>query len=280
MVVIAGDDSCDATFILFGRIAQRLIRKPVESLIEDNPPDSEPIPPEIGALVDSTFVWNVSFTRDTVKRSQESLQVNSIVSFASSSQEMLLISPGASATASAIVSASSSSSIQIGPAPSETSIGSQQLVKASTPTKLNISSPTHATPTSKLSSSTRSKKSIVVSMSHMQFGSPNLGPDNKVKTLPCLLLYSLFLLLHSLELALTTKFYMVQADTGAEDSASQQDKVLLFLPNFCPAVPGFQLKHCLSCKAKQLAKHADNTTQAALSPPTETAKKKRFFNTS
>ncbi|XP_066159835.1 uncharacterized protein [Oryza sativa Japonica Group] len=63
VVLIAGDASSNATFILFGRVAHRLIKKSVESLIEDNPPDSDYIPAEIAALVDSTFTWNVSFTR-------------------------------------------------------------------------------------------------------------------------------------------------------------------------------------------------------------------------
>nr|BAD01693.1 DNA binding protein-like [Oryza sativa Japonica Group]BAD03911.1 DNA binding protein-like [Oryza sativa Japonica Group] len=93
VVLIAGDASSNATFILFGRVAHRLIKKSVESLIEDNPPDSDYIPAEIAALVDSTFTWNVSFTRDTVKRSQESLQVNSIVSSGPSNEPLLLMPP-------------------------------------------------------------------------------------------------------------------------------------------------------------------------------------------
>uniref|UniRef100_I1PTC2 Replication protein A OB domain-containing protein n=1 Tax=Oryza glaberrima TaxID=4538 RepID=I1PTC2_ORYGL len=79
VVLIVGDDA-NATFILFGRIAQRLLRRPIESLIEENPPNSEYIPSEITSLIGSNFAWNVSFTRDTVTMSQECLQVNSIIS--------------------------------------------------------------------------------------------------------------------------------------------------------------------------------------------------------
>lgn len=186
-MLIAGDDSCDATFILFGRIAHRLIRRPVESLIEDNPLNSEYIPSEIAALIDGKFVWNVSFTRDTVKRSQESLQVNSIVSTASSGHSLLLMPPDTSQATSAIVSASSSSSVQTAPPVSETSTGSHQAIEpghnASTSTKLAIGSTTHDTPTSKPCHSTSSKKNIVVSMWHVQSASPSLPTDTKVRTL-------------------------------------------------------------------------------------------------
>jgi replication factor A1 len=186
-VLIAGDDSCDATFILFGRIALRLIRRPVESLIEDNPPNSEYIPSEIATLIDGKFVWNVSFTRDTVKRSQESLQVNSIVSTASSGHSLLLMPPDTSQATSAIVSAGSSSSVQTAPPVSETSTRSHQAIEpghnASIPTKLAIGSTTHDTPTSKPCHSTPSKKNIVVSMCHVQSASPSLPTDTKVRTL-------------------------------------------------------------------------------------------------
>nr|AAN09856.1 putative DNA binding protein [Oryza sativa Japonica Group]AAP52594.1 hypothetical protein LOC_Os10g11780 [Oryza sativa Japonica Group] len=100
VVLIAGDDDANATFILFGRIAQRLLRRPIESLIEENPPNSEYIPSEITSLIGSNFAWNVSFTRDTVMRSQECLQVNSIISSGASNQPLLLMSPDASSSLS------------------------------------------------------------------------------------------------------------------------------------------------------------------------------------
>uniref|UniRef100_A0A0E0C530 ATP-dependent DNA helicase n=1 Tax=Oryza meridionalis TaxID=40149 RepID=A0A0E0C530_9ORYZ len=172
VVLIAGDASSNATFILFGRVAHHLIKRSVESLIEGNPPDSDYIPAEIAALVDSRFTWNLSFTRDIVKRSQESLQVNTIVSSGPSNEPLLLMPPGSSQEPSAIASASSSSSVQTGPQQSQTSSESQQLVQqghsTSTPTKSPIGTPTQSTPTSKPSSSTPGKKSIVVSMCHMQ----------------------------------------------------------------------------------------------------------------
>lgn len=197
-MLIAGDASSNATFILFGRVAHRLIKKSVESLIEDNPPDSDYIPAEIAALVDSTFTWNVSFTRDTVKRSQESLQVNSIVSSGPSNEPLLLMPPGSSQEPSAIASASSSSSVQTGPQQSQTSSESQQLVQqghsTSTPTKSPIGTPTQSTPTSKPSSSTPGKKNIVVSMCHMQPLSTNVDTAIKVQHLSLPFLPILFFL--------------------------------------------------------------------------------------
>nr|ABA93595.1 hypothetical protein LOC_Os11g28660 [Oryza sativa Japonica Group] len=241
VVLIAGDDSCDATFILFGRIAHRLIRRPVESLIEDNPPNSEYIPSEIAALIDGKFVWNVSFTRNTVKRSQESLQVNSIVSTASSGHSLLLMPPDTSQATSAIVSAGSSSSVQIAPPVSETSTGSHQAIEpghnASTPTKLAIGSTTHDTPTSKPCHSTPSKKNIVVSMCHVQSASPSLPTDTK-------------------------------ADAKVEEDTSQH-------ASSTPLVA-----HSAEHKEKQPAKHEENIPQTSPSSLASAIAKKRCLNTS
>lgn len=41
VVLTAADSTGEATFILFGKTAQRIIRKPAETLIEQNPPDRE-----------------------------------------------------------------------------------------------------------------------------------------------------------------------------------------------------------------------------------------------
>ncbi|KAF0932319.1 hypothetical protein E2562_009578, partial [Oryza meyeriana var. granulata] len=51
-VVIARDNTGDTTFILFGKTAQRHLRKSVETMIEENPPEKDFIPDEIMALVE------------------------------------------------------------------------------------------------------------------------------------------------------------------------------------------------------------------------------------
>ena len=52
--IVAGDETGDTDFVIFGRIAQRLIRKPVDTLIADNPTGY--IPDEITRLLEKTFV--------------------------------------------------------------------------------------------------------------------------------------------------------------------------------------------------------------------------------
>jgi replication factor A1 len=60
----AGDEIGDTEFVIFGRIAQRLTRKPVDTLIADNPTGF--IPDEVTRLLEKVFVWNVSFTESTI----------------------------------------------------------------------------------------------------------------------------------------------------------------------------------------------------------------------
>nr|XP_025879641.1 cell wall protein DAN4 isoform X1 [Oryza sativa Japonica Group]XP_025879642.1 cell wall protein DAN4 isoform X1 [Oryza sativa Japonica Group]XP_025879643.1 cell wall protein DAN4 isoform X1 [Oryza sativa Japonica Group]XP_025879644.1 cell wall protein DAN4 isoform X1 [Oryza sativa Japonica Group]XP_025879645.1 cell wall protein DAN4 isoform X1 [Oryza sativa Japonica Group] len=237
VVLISGDDDANATFILFGRIAQRLLRRPIESLIEENPPNSEYIPSEITSLIGSNFPWNVSFTRDTVMRSQECLQVNSIISAGASNQPLLLMSPDASQVTSAIVSASSSSSVQTAPTPNETSNESQQPIQPrqtiSTPTKFTIAQGTQDTPTSKSSSSTPTKKSIV-SVSHMQSSKTKPKTDDKPKT-----------------------------DTKAEENISHDKSSIVVLPDTAENM------------GKGLPETAEEAKQATPSFPTYTPAKKR-----
>lgn len=173
VVLIAADDTAQATFILFGRIAQRLVRKPVETLIDQNPPDSEYILDEIVALFNQTFIWNISFTQDTIMKNQETLQVNSIISSSAEVQGLLPISPSSSQQTLAIMPADSSSSLQL--ATSEGSTGSKieaqttesmlPMDSPSTPTRYTISSASDQTPTSKANAPAPSKKSYVLSVS-------------------------------------------------------------------------------------------------------------------
>jgi hypothetical protein len=72
----AEDDTDTAEFIFFGRMAQRLIKKNVDTLISTNPPGF--IPNEITNLLEKSFEWNVSFTESTIIYSSVSFQVNAI----------------------------------------------------------------------------------------------------------------------------------------------------------------------------------------------------------
>ncbi|PWZ23567.1 hypothetical protein Zm00014a_012214 [Zea mays] len=72
----AEDDTDTAEFIFFGRMAQRLIKKNVDTLISTNPPGF--ITKEITNLLEKSFEWNVSFTRSTIIYSNVSFQVNAI----------------------------------------------------------------------------------------------------------------------------------------------------------------------------------------------------------
>lgn len=75
--IVAGDETGDTEFVIFGRIAQRLTRKPVDTLIADNPTGF--IPDEVTKLLERVFVWNVSFTENTITTGIISFQVNNIV---------------------------------------------------------------------------------------------------------------------------------------------------------------------------------------------------------
>ncbi|XP_052158490.1 uncharacterized protein LOC127776138 isoform X2 [Oryza glaberrima] len=192
VVLTAADNTSEAAFVLFGRIAHRLIHRPVESLIEENPPDF--IPAEIQALVDQAFVWNVSFTEHTVKRNQESLQVNSIVSSGAPKQHFLPISPSTSGGTSTIVPLSPGTSLQTPPAASESSIESRSSTRGkqsaslqpslSTPTKYVVSAAADDTPTSKSNPSGSTKKKYVVLAYPMQSQTMQPSIDDKATTEP------------------------------------------------------------------------------------------------
>nr|BAC10358.1 replication protein-like [Oryza sativa Japonica Group] len=77
--VIAGDHTADTTFIVFGRLAQRLIGRSVDALVMENPTGKDYIPREITDLLEKEFVWNVSFTENTVSSGIVAFQVNKII---------------------------------------------------------------------------------------------------------------------------------------------------------------------------------------------------------
>lgn len=76
---MAGDDTADAKFVLFGRLAQCLIGRSVEILLEGNAAGKEAIPKEITNLLEENFTWKVAITENTMSSGNVSFQVNMIV---------------------------------------------------------------------------------------------------------------------------------------------------------------------------------------------------------
>ncbi|KAG8081933.1 hypothetical protein GUJ93_ZPchr0014g47538 [Zizania palustris] len=139
VTLTAGDDTADAQFILFGKNAQRLTKKLVEALIDSLPEETDFIPDELTALIEKEFVWNVSFTENTLRTGEISFQVNSIVSCFEGN--LLVGSSQTSQASSGIVSASATSS----------NVAIVDKLALTTPTKHTVNVPTSDTPTSKCS---------------------------------------------------------------------------------------------------------------------------------
>jgi replication factor A1 len=152
--MIAGDETGDTNFIMFGKFVQRLTKKSVVMLIAENPQDF--IPNEITRLLEKTFKWNISFTQNTITSSKICFQVNAIVGGMDDTDSLLPVTPTASQSSS-LMSLSASSSIQrtpqksvAFPSPSKTGISLATHASSATPTKnpLNIPEP-HLTPQSR-----------------------------------------------------------------------------------------------------------------------------------
>ncbi|AQK90656.1 hypothetical protein ZEAMMB73_Zm00001d008773 [Zea mays] len=77
LLLAAGDETGDIDFILFGRMAQRIIKKPCDMLIVNNPIDF--IPDPITDLLEKTYIWNVSFSDHTINTGNICFQVNAVV---------------------------------------------------------------------------------------------------------------------------------------------------------------------------------------------------------
>lgn len=112
LCISAGDETGDTEFVIFGRIAQRLTRKPVDTLIADNPTGF--IPDEVTKLLEKVFVWNVSFTENTIATGIVSFQVNSIVAQLDG-DSALSVTPIGSQSSSLMLSKDASSSMQNSP---------------------------------------------------------------------------------------------------------------------------------------------------------------------
>ncbi|XP_025820266.1 uncharacterized protein LOC112896492 [Panicum hallii] len=112
LAITAGDETGDTEFILFGRIAQRLIKRTVDALIADNPPRF--IPDEITRLLEKVFTFNVSFTENTISSGNVSFQVNAIVAEIDDGNPLPL-TPIGSQSSSLVLSQSAGSSVQATP---------------------------------------------------------------------------------------------------------------------------------------------------------------------
>jgi replication factor A1 len=108
-VIIAGDETGDVEFVIFGRIAQRLIKRTADALVANNPPGF--IPDEIIRLLEKVFAFNVSFTEKTITSGNVSFQVNTIVAEIDGGNP-LPVTPIQSQTSSIIFSQGVSSSVQ------------------------------------------------------------------------------------------------------------------------------------------------------------------------
>uniref|UniRef100_A0A804LYI7 Replication protein A OB domain-containing protein n=1 Tax=Zea mays TaxID=4577 RepID=A0A804LYI7_MAIZE len=77
LLITAGDETGETDFIVFGRMAQRIVKKPLDILIADNPPGF--IPDEITKLMEKVYTFNVSFTDSTFALGNVCFQVNTVV---------------------------------------------------------------------------------------------------------------------------------------------------------------------------------------------------------
>ena len=75
--IIAGDETGDTNFIMFGRWVQRLTKKAADTLIAENPQGF--IPNEITRLLEKVFKFNVSFTENTTSSDKVCFRVNAVV---------------------------------------------------------------------------------------------------------------------------------------------------------------------------------------------------------
>jgi replication factor A1 len=109
-LIITGADETDNTkFIMFGWIAQHLIKRMADTLIANNPPGF--IPDEITRLLEKVYTFNVSFTENTISSWIVSFHVNTIVAEIDDGTPLLL-TPLGSQSSSVLHSQDASSSIQ------------------------------------------------------------------------------------------------------------------------------------------------------------------------
>ena len=96
--ILAGDNTANVEFILFGRQAQRLTRKSTDTLVAENPADF--IPDELTKMLEKTFTWIVSFTDSTTDSGTITLQVNTVVGEVGQGGSIIPAMPATSQTSS------------------------------------------------------------------------------------------------------------------------------------------------------------------------------------
>ncbi|WVZ88745.1 hypothetical protein U9M48_035226 [Paspalum notatum var. saurae] len=106
LFLTAGDETGDTDFVLFGRIAQRLVKRLADILIAENLVGF--MPDTITKLLERTFIWNVSFTKNTIT----SGNVNAVVGEIDTENDAIPMSQGGSHQSSLMVSQGASSSLQ------------------------------------------------------------------------------------------------------------------------------------------------------------------------
>jgi len=107
--ILAGDETGDTEFVLFGRVAQRLIKKSVDTSIAGNPVGF--IPNEITRLLQKVFIWNVNFSEYTIQSGNVSFQVNATIAEIDTGTR-LPMSPAGSQQSSLMLSQDASSRMQ------------------------------------------------------------------------------------------------------------------------------------------------------------------------
>ncbi|CAO1945677.1 unnamed protein product [Urochloa humidicola] len=150
LAIQAGDETGDANFILFGRTAQQITKRAVDTLIADNPVDF--IPDEITKLLEKTFTWNVSFTNSSVNSDEATFQVNVVVA---EIDDGSVVFPAGSQTSSMMLSAGVGTSMLSSPQKSHTIIVSSlpaaseaSLASSATPAKAICAAEQRQTPQS------------------------------------------------------------------------------------------------------------------------------------
>ena len=105
--MIAGDETGDTDFIMFGRWVQRLTKKTADTLIAENTQGF--IPNEITRLLEKKFEFNVSFTENTTSSNKVCFQVHAVVGKVNDTNAL---PPTGSQSSSLLISQSASGAIQ------------------------------------------------------------------------------------------------------------------------------------------------------------------------
>lgn len=144
--IIAGDDTGDTDFIMFGKWVQRLTKQTADTLIAENPRGF--IPNEITRLLEKVFKWNVSFTQNTISSNKVCFQVNAVVGEINDTETLLPMTPSGSQSSSLMISQGAGSSMQRTPQksvaiplPSQPTVSHTSHASSTTPTKAGLSIP-------------------------------------------------------------------------------------------------------------------------------------------